>query len=126
METIGAVVPRLAAIAEQVPLRGPGWLTWGPTMPIRLAWLPLAWAHFRRQATDVREGPLQRGRVPPGSIRWRTELSPLLRGCDGLAAVEPQEADGRGHCRHGGELMRPDRRTCPGPGVQIPSASSFP
>lgn len=111
--------PRLAAIAEQVP-QGARLADVGTDHAYLPAWLPAGGAHSGAVATDVREGPSQRGRET--ARLYKVEDRMVFRCCDGLAAVEPQEADTVVIAGMGGELMARIGRTCPlDPGVH-PSA----
>ena len=94
--------PRLAAIAEQVP-QGARLADVGTDHAYLPAWLLLAGRISGAVATDVREGPLQRGRET--ARLYKVEDRIVFRCCDGLAAVEPQEADTVVIAGMGGELM---------------------
>ena len=94
--------PRLAAIAEQVP-QGARLADVGTDHAYLPAWLLLAGRISGAVATDVREGPLQRGRET--ARLYKVEDRMVFRCCDGLAAVEPQEADTVVIAGMGGELM---------------------
>ena len=94
--------PRLAAIAEQVP-QGARLADVGTDHAYLPAWLLLAGRISGAVATDVREGPLQRGRET--ARLYKVEDRIVFRCCDGLAAVEPQEADTVVIAGMGGELI---------------------
>ena len=94
--------PRLAAIAEQVP-QGARLADVGTDHAYLPAWLLLAGRISGAVDTDVREGPLQRGRET--ARLYKVEDRIVFRCCDGLAAVEPQEADTVVIAGMGGELM---------------------
>lgn len=100
-ETIGAVAAP-GRLAEQVP-QGARLADVGTDHAYLPAWLLLAGRISGAVATDVREGPLQRGRET--ARLYKVEDRIVFRCCDGLAAVEPQEADTVVIAGMGGELM---------------------
>ena len=87
--------PRLAAIAEQVP-QGARLADVGTDHAYLPAWLLLAGRISGAVATDVGEGPLQRGRET--ARLYKVEDRMVFRCCDGLAAVEPQYKEAARGC----------------------------
>lgn len=97
------LTPRLMAIADQVP-QGAKLADVGTDHAYLPVYLLLRDRIHSAVASDVNEGPLQRGRetartyaVPEDKIAFRC--------CDGLAGVEAREADTVAICGMGGELI---------------------
>ncbi len=84
------LTPRLRAIAEQVP-QGACLADIGTDHGYLPVWLLLAGRTEHAIATDLRAGPLERARET--ARRFQVERQMDFRLCDGLSAVQPEEAD---------------------------------
>ena len=97
------LTPRLMAIADQVP-QGARLADVGTDHAYLPVYLLLRDRIRSAVASDVNEGPLQRGRETART--YGVEESKIsFRICDGLAGVEAQEADTVAICGMGGELI---------------------
>ncbi len=94
--------PRLAAIAAQIP-PGAKLADVGTDHAYLPVWLLLEGTISRAVASDVNEGPLQRGRETARSYGVAARIA--FRRCDGLAGIGPDEADAVAICGMGGELI---------------------
>lgn len=96
------LTPRLAAIAAQVP-QGARLADVGTDHAYLPAWLLLRGTIGQAVASDVNEGPLQRGRET--ARLYGVEDKITFRRCDGLAGIGPDQADTVAICGMGGELI---------------------
>ena len=97
------LTPRLMAIADQVP-QGGKLADVGTDHAYLPVYLLLRDRIRSAVASDVNEGPLQRGRETART--YGVEESKIsFRICDGLAGVEAREADTVAICGMGGELI---------------------
>lgn len=94
--------PRLAAIAAQVP-RGAKLADVGTDHAYLPVWLLQAGWITEAVASDVNEGPLQRGRET--ARIYGQEANITFRCCDGLAGIEADRADTVVIAGMGGELI---------------------
>ena len=94
--------PRLAAIAAQVP-QGARLADIGTDHAYLPTALLLAGRIERAVASDVREGPLQRGRET--ARHYGQEENITFRCCDGLEGLTPDQADTVVIAGMGGELI---------------------
>ena len=94
--------PRLSAIAAQVP-RGARLADVGTDHAYLPAALLLAGTIRQAVASDVNEGPLQRGRETARA--YGVDNAIAFRCCDGLAGIRPEEADAGVVAGMGGELI---------------------
>ena len=94
--------PRLAAIAAQVP-EGAHLADVGTDHAYLPVHLLLTGTIARAVATDVNEGPLQRGRETARTYGVEDRMD--FYRCDGLASVGPDQADTVAVCGMGGELI---------------------
>lgn len=94
--------PRLAALAAQVP-QGALLADVGTDHAYLPAWLLLAGQIRGAVATDINEGPLQRGRETARA--YGVEEGIAFRRCDGLAGVAQGEADTVAIAGMGGDLI---------------------
>ena len=94
--------PRLAAIAALVP-PGARLADVGTDHAYLPVWLLLAGRIQGAVASDVNQGPLQRGRETARSYGVAEQMT--FRRCDGLAGISPQEADTVVIAGMGGDLM---------------------
>ena len=84
------LTPRLAAVAAQVP-PGARLADVGTDHAYLPVWLLLAGRIVGAVATDVNQGPLQRGQET--AQRYGVAHRMDFRRCDGLAALSPGEGD---------------------------------
>lgn len=96
------LTPRLAAIAAQVP-QGARLADVGTDHAYLPVSLLLEGRITRAVASDVNEGPLQRGRET--ARLYGVEEAITFRCCDGLAGIDPSMADTVAICGMGGELI---------------------
>lgn len=96
------LTPRLAAIAAQVP-QGAKLADVGTDHAYLPVWLLLRGTIGQAVASDVNEGPLQRGRET--ARLYGVEEQITFRRCDGLAGIGPDQADTVAICGMGGELI---------------------
>lgn len=96
------LTPRLAAIAAQVP-QGAKLADVGTDHAYLPVWLLLRGTIRQAVASDVNEGPLQRGRET--ARHYGVEDKITFRCCDGLAGIGPDQADTVAICGMGGELI---------------------
>ena len=94
--------PRLAAIAALVP-PGAKLADVGTDHAYLPVWLLLAGRIGQAVASDVNEGPLQRGRETARAYGVGEKID--FRRCDGLAGISPQEADTVVIAGMGGDLI---------------------
>ena len=97
------LTPRLMAIADQIP-QGAKLADVGTDHAYLPVYLLLQDRISGAVASDVNEGPLQRGRET-ARIYGVDEEKISLRICDGLAGVEAHEVDTVAICGMGGELI---------------------
>lgn len=97
------LTPRLMAIARQVP-QGAKLADVGTDHAYLPVYLLLQNKIISAVASDVNEGPLQRGRET-ARIYEVAQDKIAFRCCDGLAGVEAHEADTVAICGMGGELI---------------------
>ncbi|MBR5533947.1 MAG: SAM-dependent methyltransferase [Ruminiclostridium sp.] len=97
------LTPRLMAIADQVP-QGAKLADVGTDHAYLPVYLLLRDRICSAVASDVNEGPLQRGRETARTYEV-DESKIAFRICDGLAGVESHEADTVAICGMGGELI---------------------
>ena len=96
------LTPRLAAVAAQVP-PGARLADVGTDHAYLPVWLLLAGRIVGAVATDVNQGPLQRGQET--AQRYGVAHRMDFRRCDGLAALSPGEVDTVVIAGMGGDLM---------------------
>ena len=96
------LTPRLAAVAAQVP-PGARLADVGTDHAYLPVWLLLAGRIVGAVATDVNQGPLQRGQET--AQRYGVAHRMDFRRCDGLAALSPGEVDAVVIAGMGGDLM---------------------
>lgn len=96
------LTPRLRAIAEQVP-QGARLADVGTDHAYLPVWLLREGRIQSAVASDVNEGPLQRGQETAKA--YGTEARITFRLCDGLAGIKPEEADTVVIAGMGGELI---------------------
>ncbi|MDD6174974.1 MAG: class I SAM-dependent methyltransferase [Firmicutes bacterium] len=94
--------PRLKAAAEFVR-RGKKFVDIGTDHAYLPIWLLKSGTCPQAIATDLREGPILR--ATHNAFRYRVQNRLVLRQCDGLAAVAPEEADDIAIAGMGGELI---------------------
>ena len=94
--------PRLAAIAAQVP-QGARLADVGTDHAYLPVWLLLEGTISQAVASDVNEGPLQRGRETARTYGVEDRMA--FYRCDGLASVGADQADTVAICGMGGELI---------------------
>lgn len=94
--------PRLAAIAAQVP-QGARLADVGTDHAYLPVCLLLEGIISQAVASDVNEGPLQRGRETARTYGVEEQIA--FRCCDGLAGIGPDQADTVAICGMGGELI---------------------
>ena len=94
--------PRLQAIADQVP-QGARLLDVGTDHAYLPVWLLRQGRVAAAAASDVNQGPLERGRETARTYGVETQMT--FRCCDGLAGAGPEEADTVVIAGMGGELI---------------------